>query len=51
MTTTYTAEQKRRLAEIAKKKAEQAKLERWKRNFQILARNAELKQKMMEETK
>lgn len=43
---TYTAEQKKRAEEIARKKAKQAKLERWKRNLQILAKNAEIKKKM-----
>lgn len=43
---TYTAEQRRRSAEIAKKKAEEARRARLKRIAETLARNSELKKKM-----
>lgn len=46
MPTTYTAERKQKAAEIARQKAQAAKLERWKRNLEALAKNAELKKKM-----
>jgi len=51
MPTTYTAERKQKAAEIARQKAQAAKLERWKRNLEALAKNAELKKKMMEAAK
>lgn len=46
MTTTYTAEQRRRSAEIAKQRADEARRARLKKLAEALAKNADLKKKM-----
>lgn len=46
MTAEYTAEQRRRAAEIARRKAEEARRARLKRIAEVLAKNSDLKKKM-----
>lgn len=48
MTNAYTAEQKIQSEKIAKQRAEAARHERLKKIAETLARNSELKKKMME---